>query len=378
MSWRRGTIEAQIRRWGQAIEYAVRLAPRDGSPHPPAPTGGPHSSTTVRAIAYVDLVGAPEIGDEVLLNTGALDKGLGTGGYAFVVAVPERLPDPTLGLGHIVKARYTPLQQMFLAIDEQDSPHHATLATDDASVSLDALPVVVADLHSALPAVLAGIRTLAPTARVAYVMTDGGALPMAFSRAVVGLVEAGWLASTITVGQAFGGQHEAVTLHSALLACRHVLDVDVAVVIQGPGNVGTGTPWGYTGVAAGEALNAVHTLSGRGIAALRVSFADPRGRHRGLSHHSRTAYGKVCLVPADVPVLSPTNDEQQLVSEQARDLVGDAAGGLTLQMVDGSGLLEALGQSPVALSTMGRGLDEDPEAFLASAAAGRYAASLLS
>lgn len=376
MSWRRGTIEAQIRRWGQAIEYAVRLAPRDGSPQSTAPEEAP-ASTTVRAIAYVDLVGAPEIGDDVLLNTGALDKGLGTGGYAFIVAVPERLPVADVGMGHIVKARYTPLQQMFLAIDEQDSPHHPTLATEDASVSLDALPVVAADLHSALPAILAGMRTVAPTARVAYVMTDGGALPMAFSRAVVGLIDAGWLATTITVGQAFGGQHEAVTLHSALLACRHALDVDLAVVIQGPGNVGTGTPWGYTGVAAGEALNAVKTLGGRGVAALRVSFADSRGRHRGLSHHSRTAYGRVCLVPADVPVLSPLNDEQQLIVEQAQELVTQAAGALTLQMVDGSGLHEALGQSPVALSTMGRGLDEDPEAFLASAAAGRYAASLL-
>ena len=84
-----------------------------------------------------------------------------------------------------------------------------------------------------------------------------------------------------------------LTLHSGLLAARHVLDADVAVVIQGPGNVGTGTPWGYTGVAAGEALNAVGTLGGRGIAALRVSDADPRPRHRGISHHSATAYGRV-------------------------------------------------------------------------------------
>ena len=41
------------------------------------------------------------------------------------------------------------------------------------------------------------------------------------------------------------------------------------------------------------------------------------------------------------------------------------------------GLLEALRKTPVALSTMGRGLDDDPAYFLAAAAAGRHAADLL-
>ena len=59
------------------------------------------------------------------------------------------------------------------------------------------------------------------------------------------------------MGQAFGGDLEAVTLHTGLLAARHVLGADVAVVAQGPGNLGTGTRWGFSGVAAGEAVNAV-------------------------------------------------------------------------------------------------------------------------
>ena len=46
-------------------------------------------------------------------------------------------------------------------------------------------------------------------------------------------------------------------MHSGLLAARHVLGADVAVVAQGPGNLGTGTPWGFSGVAVGEAVNAV-------------------------------------------------------------------------------------------------------------------------
>ena len=68
----------------------------------------------------------------MLLNTTALDRGLGTGGYALVVALPDRLPaDPPPGPGHLVKARYTPLQAMVLGVDEQDSPHHEVLRDAD-------------------------------------------------------------------------------------------------------------------------------------------------------------------------------------------------------------------------------------------------------
>ena len=81
------------------------------------------------------------------------------------------------------------------------------------------------------------------------------------------------------MGQSFGGDLEAVTLHSGLLAARHVLGADLVVVAQGPGNLGTGTRWGFSGVAAGEAVNAVAVLGGRagGLA------ADQRGRPAGAA-----------------------------------------------------------------------------------------------
>ena len=351
MQWREGTVEQVRGRWPGAVEYAVRL----GSADPDDRDG----AELVRALAYTALVGEPQVGDRVLLNASALLRGLGTGGLAFIVAAPDRLPvDPEPSEGHIVKARYTPQQQMFMAVDEQDSPHHDVMTGPlAASGDLQGMPVVVADLHSALPAVLAGIRLDRPQARVVYLMTDGGALPLAFSRNVATLAEQGWLAGTVTVGQAYGGQHEAVTLHSGLLAARHVLAADIAIVIQGPGNVGTGTAWGYTGVAAGEALNAVGTLGGRGVAALRVSDADARERHRGISHHSTTAYGRICLVSADVPLPTDRSEFGLLVAEQAHAMVRSAQGALRVREVDGDGLDAALRAVPVQLSTMGRSLD---------------------
>ena len=359
--WRRGTVTAAGRRWGGALELDVEV---DGEP--------------ARALAYPALVGTPEPGDAVLLNTTALTRGLGTGGYALVVAVPDRLPaDPPEGPGHLVKARYTPLQAMVLGADEQESEHHAALAEAD---DLRGMPVLVADLHSALPALLAGLRAARPQARVAYVMTDGGALPAWFSRAVAGLREVGWLAGCVTVGQAFGGDLEAVTVHTGLLAARTVLDADVAVVAQGPGNLGTGTRWGFSGVAAGEAVNAAGVLGGHPVASLRVSEADPRERHRGVSHHSLTAYGRVALAPADVvvPVL-PGPFGERVRSEAA--VLGTPVGRHRLVEVDVAGLAEELAEVPartgVRLSTMGRGLDQDAASFLAAAAAGRYAGTLL-
>ncbi|MGL5927548.1 MAG: DUF3866 family protein, partial [Dermatophilaceae bacterium] len=323
------------------------------------------------------VTGAPQPGERVLLNASALLRGLGTGGLAFVVARVDVLPpDAPSEPGHIVKARYTPLQQMLLAVDEQDSPHHADLQDAD---DLAGLPVVVADLHSALPAVVAGIRLVRPAARVAYVMTDGGALPAAFSRAVAGLRDAGWLAACLTVGQSFGGDHEAVTVHTGLLAARHVVGADVVVVAQGPGNVGTGTRWGYSGVACADALHATRVLGGRSVASLRVSGTDRRERHRGISHHSRTAYGRALLSPADLPTTTfPDADLDALVRHQLDALVRTATATLTVTEVPADGILDALGDSPVPLSTMGRGVDADPAPFLAAGAAGVHAATLTS
>jgi Protein of unknown function (DUF3866) len=351
--WRAGTVTRVVREWYGAREVTVHVV-GDGE---------------LPALAYVELVGAPKPGDRVLLNTTALSMGLGTGGYALVVALPDRLPADPTGPGHLVKARYTPLQATVLGVEEQQSPHHGLIAR---ATSLDGMPVVVADLHSALPAVLAGVLADRPDARVAYVLTDGGALPIWYSRTVAAI--AGLLCGTVTAGQAFGGDLESVTVHTGLLAARHVLRADVAVVTQGPGNLGTGTPWGFSGVAAGEVVNAVAVLGGHAVGALRLSDADPRERHRGVSHHTLTAFGRVALASADLAV--PDDLPAELAAAVAKDLAP-----LTpmhrLVPVGTDGLLVALRALPVELSTMGRSLDEDLAYFLAAAVAGRHAASLM-
>ncbi|MFB9409956.1 DUF3866 family protein [Dactylosporangium matsuzakiense] len=355
--WRWGTVVQARREWRGSLELDVTVDRRRAE-----------DPDSVRALAYPSLVGRPRAGDRVLLNLNALALGLGTGGYALVVAVPDNLPDDVDVPGHVVKARYTPLQAVVLAADEEASPLRSALA---GAASLDGLPVVVADLHSALPAVLAGALATRPDLRVAYVMTDGGALPAWFSRTLDALRPL--LAGTVTTGQSFGGDLESTNVHSGLLAARHGLRADLAIVTQGPGNLGTGTHWGFSGVAAGEAVNAAAALDGRPVAAPRISDADPRPRHHGVSHHSVTAFGRVALAPADLVMPSDLAPD---LATAVRASLSALCPPHTLVEVPSLDLAPALAELPVKLSTMGRGLADDTAYFLSAAAAGRHAAAI--
>ena len=384
MMWRDGEILTLRRNWGPPGRRCAELVVRVTAA--PSRADSLQVDRRLRAIAYETVTGIPGVGEEVRMDVSALDRGLGTGGHAMVVARPGVLPEDPVREGHLVKARYMPDQVMVAGVDEQGAVHHELLCTPIDDLTLEGTPVVIADLHSALPAILAGARATRGAhdqVRAAYVMTDGGALPLAYSRTVAALRRVGWLAGTVTSGQAWGGDVEAVSVHNALLAARHVLGADLVVLAQGPGNLGTDTPWGFSGVACGDAVNAVAVLGGRAIACLRVSQADARERHRGISHHSMTAYGRVALTAADIVVPGLPGALGEQIDAQARELCGPRPRGARHHRVDTSvdGLTEVLEEAQnatgIRLSTMGRGLHEDTAAFLAAAAAGRYAETLL-
>jgi hypothetical protein len=319
------------------------------------------------AIAYPDLVGPVAPGDRVVLNTAAAMLGLGTGGFHVVVAVEGA----TTELGHdgrVVKARYTPLQTVVEAVEET---HRQAL---EGARGLGGVPVVCAPLHSMVAPAAAGARA-AGARRVVYVMTDGAALPGAVSRLVPRLRESGLLDGWISSGQAFGGELEAVTVWTGLLAAVEVLGADVVIVADGPGNLGTDTTWGVTALQSGHALNAAEALGGRPVAALRISFADERARHRGVSHHSLTILERVCSVRANVAVPALEDDAE-------RAAVWDALRARALeerhQLVetDGRPGLEELARRGVEVESMGRSPADDPVFFLAAGAAGVLAARM--
>lgn len=364
LRWERGTVSAVTSSWPGVDRLEIDLDDGAG---------------TLSAIAYEELTGRPRAGEQVLLNTNAVRRELGTGGDAMIVARTEVLPEAAEVRGHMVKARYTPMQTMVDALDDPDSEHYETVRE---ATGIDGMPVVVADLHSSLPAIVAGIRARRRSVRIVYVHTDAAALPAVYSRSAARLREAGLLTAVISAGQSFGGDLEAVTVHSALLGARHVVGADVAIVIQGPGNLGTGTGWGFSGVQTAESLHAVSVLGGVPIATLRVSEADERERHRGLSHHSSTAYGRALLAPVHLPVLPRTDSRYNSFHESVRKQVKSTIlkpakkrGVLHhLTEVDAKGLRDALEEMPVRMTTMGRTLAEDYASFQYAALAGRCAA----
>jgi Protein of unknown function (DUF3866) len=324
-----------------------------------------------RALGYDGLVGPLEVGDAVVLNTTAVELGLGTGGFHLVMARLDGARDDQ-GPGHVMKARYTPSQVRVLAVEEEASPHRAAVAS---VTGLDGLPVVCAELHSMVPVVAAAIRAVDTGLTVAYVMSDGAALPLAFSRLAAELRASGLVAGIVTAGQAFGGDLEAVTLHSGLVAARAVLHADVAVVAQGPGGMGTGTALGYSGIQVAEALNAVAALGGQAVACLRMSTADARERHWGVSHHSLTALGRLALARARVAL--PVLVDESLAALVRRQLEEAGVSArhevVAVDPPDPGKLLAAWG---LQVRTMGRGPDDDPVFFQAAAAAGTLAGRL--
>jgi hypothetical protein len=257
-----------------------------------------------------------------------------------------------------MKLRYTSLQADTGVAEEHD---------DYASpLDLGGRPVVAIALHSQLAPVAVAFAHAAGDRprRLVYVMTDGGALPIALSDAVADLRDRDLLAATVTAGHAFGGDFEAVNATSALdvaLACARA---DAIVVGTGPGVVGTGTAHGHSPLEVAHVVEAAAASNGGPIVALRVSDADARDRHRGISHHSLTALART---GRRATVAVPADDDVGAVGALGQHDVVPVA------VPDIAALLEDAG---LRITTMGRGPADEPRFFRYAAAAGTLAASL--
>ncbi len=222
------------------------------------------------------------------------------------------------------------------------------------------MPVLVLPLHGHLAPAAWGAAQAAPGRRVGYVQTGGGALPGSLSRDVALLRERGLLCGHVTAAPSYGGAHEALSVPGALDAAAGDLGWDAALVGPGPGIIGSETRLGHGGMAALDSAHASLALGLPTLLSPRLSAADPRERHRGVSHHTRTVL-ELLLGAVEVPVPAGNTDEiatlgklaggRHRIREVAVDLDGYAAAGLPDR-------------------TMGRGIDDDPLFFAAPLAAG--------
>ena len=312
------------------------------------------------APAYVltDLVGPVAVGDRVVVNTTAVDLGLGTGGWHVVHWNLSRDSWSQPGAGTVMKLRYTSLQADVGAAEEDPGYR----PPEDG---LGGRPVVACALHSQLAPVAAALADAAPGHRVAYVMTDGAALPLALSDLVADLRAAELVHLTVTCGQAFGGDQEAVNLYSGLQVAV-AAGADAVIVAAGPGGVGTNTRLGFSGLAVASIIDAAGLLGGRPVVAVRYSGADPRQRHRGVSAHTVAA---LWAAARSALVAVPRGERDQAGPVHDRHTV------VEVEVPDVADLRERHG---LAVQTMGRGPADDPHFFRWASAAGIAAAQLLS
>lgn len=328
------------------------------------------------------LVGECREGDEVVVNTEALDLGLGSGGFDIVCANLTRgLAAPGSDSEHVMKLNYSPLQHPVGTVERSADPGGELPAEAERSV-----PVLAIGLHGHLaPAAwaaseLGGGRSLARArpdrARIGYIQTGGGALPGTLSRDVRLLRERNLLAGHVTAGPAYGGESEAITLLGALDAASQ-LGWDAVIAGPGPGILGSETAYGHGGMAALDVLHGALSLDRPALLSPRLSAADPRPRHTGLSHHSRAVLS-LCLRPVEVPL---PDEAEKLLGDRSPEggmdrLVGRLGGRghrTVRQPVD----LDGYAVSGLPRRSMGRDLEEDPAFFAAPLAAGRRLAEVV-
>lgn len=351
-TFRTGTVEALVSSNAHMQRLSVRV-----------------DDSVREAVLYTRWAAPASIGDQVVVNTTAVDLDLGTGGADFVVwnLAVDSYDAP--GGGHIMKLRYTPAQCEVLAVEAQESEHHELMSN---ASSLEDTPVVATSLHSQLLPVLCGVRESSVTSRVAYVMTDGAALEASFSHTARRLRELGWLAGIVTVGHAVGGDLEAVSLHSGLLAAVHVLQADIVIAGPGPGVVGTGTPYGTTALDLGTIVLVTLALRGRAVVCVRISEADHRERHRGLSHHVVAAldWARREVAETRACVVVPPGWGKEVGTALSPWMVREHSSGVlqSLATAAGDGLIG---------SHMGRDPTQDSVFFEAAGAAGSFAGRML-
>lgn len=314
-----------------------------------------------RAWADTALLGEMREGDEVVVNVEALDLGLGSGGFDIVHVNLTRGLDASGGSReHVMKLNYTSLQH---AVDPAELP--VRLSPDIRGKGAPeregaGMPVLVMPLHGHLAPAAWAAAQATPGLKVGYVQTAGGALPGSLSRDVAELRERGLLCGHVTAAPAYGGEHETLSVAGALDAAARSLGWDAAIAGPGPGIIGSDTRLGHGGIAALDTAHASLALGLPTLLSPRLSGADPRERHRPVSHHTLTVL-QMLLAPVTIPVPSDNPVPTAVLAQAA---------GWRHRLTETQADLSGYETAGLPARTMGRTITEDPLFFAAALASG--------
>ena len=331
LSLRKGKV-VEIERAASGVRGIERLVVEiDGSNRP--------------AYADIALVGGCVVGDEVVVNSEAIDLKLGSGGSDVVlVNLTRGLEGRGDASRHVMKLNYSPLQH---GVDPVE--------TEDLRLPVGK-PIAVFQLHGQLAPVAWATAQAREGLKVGYVQTGGGALPGALSSTVAELRSRQLLCDHLTAAPAYGGEGEAMTTIGALHAGLTSRGWDCAIAGPGPGIIGSATALGHGGMVALDTAHAAIALGCETVLVARASSGDPRERHQGISHHTRTVL-KLLLDRVTVGLGPGAPRVDELGRHEVVDLAPD---------VDG------YARSGLPARTMGRALADD-RLFFEQALAGGMA-----
>ncbi|WP_096188536.1 DUF3866 family protein [Evansella halocellulosilytica] len=322
-----------------------------------------------RALIYKRIHGGAAVGDRVIVNTTATALRLGTGGWDIVRYIEKNSFESKAindQKGHIVKARYLSDQHSVMSIEAPESEEHHIF---DKKFTLNGKEILIGELHSIVPVIWFLLKEYNPHQTFVVIFSDEASLPLMMSEHLQYLKKQPSFLS-ITTGQSFGGQIEAVNIVTALQYVIEKYNHAVVLISLGPGVVGTSTPYGFSGIAQAQWANIVQSLNGVPVWIPRLSAADKRNRHKGISHHTYTpltefTYGKQVL---PVPFGDYSN---QWLDLQLNELDQDP--NIQVERRDEQPLFQLLSlidkKAPFPIKTMGRSFIQDNLFFLGIAAA---------
>ncbi len=281
-----------------------------------------------RAYALTEVVGYASEGDLVVVNTTAVDLDLGTGGWHVIHWIEGHDDNSKELQGRVLKARYLS--------EQTEVDPHVSRRTD-----LTGARVLLCVLHSHIGAVAVAVSS----PQVGYLMTDQAALPLALSDLLAELTSSGLIATTATVGQAFGGQLEAVSVPSGVSA---LMDSGCSQILlgAGPGHVGTASELGFSAMELAGHASVLHALGADVALCVRASDVDERPRHRGISHHMASL---LKAIPVQVKVPIPRGEDTSWITEH----------GHCSHSVEPLDVANALNMNDVTITSMGEPLSQD-------------------
>jgi hypothetical protein len=237
-------------------------------------------------------------------------------------------------------------------------------------------PIVYAILHSMISPLVTTIKHIKPNAIISCVYTYGGAMNANNSFTLKKLRSSELINSVITTGECYGGDYESINITTGIIFGFNQLNSDIIIVCCGPGVAGSSTFYGFSTF---DFIGLIYISKLLGLCPVlipRISMADKRERHRGVSMQSLSILQTLDF-PVHVPVYKDNEDIEgfNYIYNQLSD--NGIMNKHKVQFIDNPVIKKNIDCMNINTRVMGRNYIEDPWFFNNCSSAGVYSVELL-